>query len=337
MTDARLTEPQLLAQVERSGCVVTSHRLKRLRAVGLMPRPLVRHGGVRGSRSFYPAWAADQLVIVCRVQERERRFDELRVLVWWEGGWVESSRLRAAMRELLAPMARELAPYAHLDPYDAADELSSQLARGRSRSATGKLLRHRLRNAEDRRSMMSMIALLIFGGDPGWDVGPAGDDRDESLGALFERASGIDRARDDALGDDGPWLLAHDEVAEMLEPLQAAGFFDMIEPRRAIEEASDAALEQAREDVRLIMQPLGMVARAIEAQRGSDIGGLGSLRALADDATDAAWLVWLMRSLLIIRQVLGDERLEAVRAELAAVGFNPAGTLATRVRVDPQR
>jgi hypothetical protein len=322
MTDALLTEAQLLAQVERSGYAVTPHRLKRLRAVGLMPRPAVRHGVVRGSRSFYPGWAADQLVAVCRVQKRERRFDELRVLVWWEGDWVDPSALREAMSELLAPLARELAQYAELDPYDAADELSSELAGGRSRSATGSLLRSRVRDAEDRRSMMSTIALLVFGGDPAWDIGPAADDREESLGALFERASGIDRARDDEISDDGPWLLAHDEVADMLEPLRDAGFFDMIEPGRVLGDASDIALEQAREDVRFIMQPLGIVARVIEAQRGMDIGGLGSLRALADDATDPAWLVWLVRSLLIIRQVVGDEHLDAVRAQLKALGFD---------------
>ncbi len=336
MSDVLLTEAQLLAEVQRRGYGVTRHRLKRLRATGLMPRPEVRHGGVRGSRSFYPGWATDQFLLVCRMQERERRFNELIMLVWWEGGWVEPSALRAAMQELLAPLTRELAAYRDRDPYDAADELSARLAHGRARSATGSLLRRRVRDAEDRRSMMWTIALLVFGGDPGWDIGPAGDDRDESLQGLFERASGIDRAREDEIGGEGPWLLSHDEVGEMLAPLRDAGFFDVIEPARVLDAATDGALEQARKDVRLVIQPLGALARAIEEQLGTDIGGLGSLRVLAEDATDPAWLVWLVRSLLITRRVVGDERLDAVRAELEAAGFSDAQTPAIPRWSDPR-
>lgn len=324
MGDIGWTQTELLAHAERHGHVVTAHRLKRLRAVGLMPRPMVRHGGVRGSRSFYPEWATDQILAVCRAHRRERRFAELAVLVWWDGGWVEPTALRGAMFDLLAPIADDLAPYACLDPADAADELSGRLTDGRAWSATARLLRRRVRDPEDRRSMMSTLALLVFGGDPGWDIGPAGDGRDESLATLVERAAGLDRAREDEISERGPWLLAHDPIGEILAPLQEAGCFDMVNAERVLLDASDDALAQARDDVRFILHPLGTMAATIEAQLGRDVGGLGSLRALVDDASGPAWLVWQTRSLLIMRRLLGDGPLDAVRGELEASGVVPS-------------
>jgi hypothetical protein len=63
----------------------------------------------------------------------------------------------------------------------------------------------------------------------------------------------------------------------------------------------------------------------VDAQLGRDVGGLRSLRALVDDASGPAWRVWQTRSLLIMRRVLGDEPLDAVRAELEAAGVVPSG------------
>ncbi|MCU1491094.1 MAG: hypothetical protein JWM85_2499 [Acidimicrobiaceae bacterium] len=58
----------MLDAVERAGeTPPTNDQLKRWRGAGLLPRPPLKHqAGLRGSQSWYPAWAAEQLPAIGR-------------------------------------------------------------------------------------------------------------------------------------------------------------------------------------------------------------------------------------------------------------------------------
>src|SRR5439155_6794105 len=97
-----LTERELLEVARQHRYELTPRVLKRWRMEGLIPRPRQIHAlGKRGSGSLYPPESVDQLLAVCELRDRERRFDELRFRLWWEGRWVEAEALRRSLLNLI--------------------------------------------------------------------------------------------------------------------------------------------------------------------------------------------------------------------------------------------
>src|SRR4051794_9150188 len=88
----------LIDHARRAGFAVDRRHLKTLRREGVLQHGRQVHSrGVEGSQTRYPAAAKDQLLLVLRLREHERRFDSLRFLVWWHGGWVDPQLLRASI------------------------------------------------------------------------------------------------------------------------------------------------------------------------------------------------------------------------------------------------
>src|SRR2546423_125292 len=97
-----LTPKALLEAARLEGYRVSNDQRKRWAREGLLPHPVQDHvRGIRGSESRYPPGTLEQLVAVARLHRSERRFDELRLDLWWEGYWVEPDRLRASLAGLL--------------------------------------------------------------------------------------------------------------------------------------------------------------------------------------------------------------------------------------------
>ena len=149
---SEVDQRELLAGAARAGEQVSAHQLKRWRRAGLIPRPRVVHKeGVRGSRALYPAWAVEQLIAVARLHHTVRGLSELAVAVWWEGHWVATEALPAALIEPLQQLSDEAvsARGGGRDPYEAADRLLLGMKDDGAPSKAVALIRSRLSGRAD--------------------------------------------------------------------------------------------------------------------------------------------------------------------------------------------
>lgn len=186
----------------------TDSRLKRLRRAGLLAAEGQRHRPRRrGSETLYPNWAVDQLLLVARLNNSERRFAQLCVAVRWHGGWVRPDALQSALVRLLDAVSQHAAAAVAgaVDDDERADRLAMAIA-GRGTSGLSRLVRERLAGiSEGIERAAFACAALTAGTPPQWtNHDPA--DPTPSLMTVFETASGIDRARVDDLAGQGPLL-----------------------------------------------------------------------------------------------------------------------------------
>lgn len=306
LTLSGLRHALALRGIERS-----ESQLKRLRREGLLFVQGQRHrAGVRGSESLYPAWTITQLELVDRLARGERRFAQLRVLVRWHGGWVHPDKLRVTLVGLLDAIsgkAREMAGET-VDHDDRADRLAQAFTATRGRSGTTRLMRRRLNNvADDIERTMYALAALSTDSPLEW-ANHNPEDPTEPLVSVVERAFGIDRARTDKIGGEGPLLRGQESGEQILGELQQAGAFDILDLGSAFINASDQAIDRAFADAKVIAG-LTEVFEALQAVAGDDVAGLGSITEVGA-AKDAVELALLVRGLLLLRPLMAEGALE---------------------------
>ena len=212
-----LTGTQLIAAARRAGYKMDEHKLKRLRDGGLIPRPDPRpKSGTVGIPQIYPPGTLEQLLAVCELRKQAWNFDELRVLVWWKGRWIDHTRLRPSLKALIeehdgVKLLRAAYEEADGDPFEAAHRvLERQVDDGDERHPIVRLFLRRLGgNRADLYTVTYTWLVLAFGGEPEWDSTDVGLD-DPATGKhlveaspreLVERVMEIDRA----LSDDAGW------------------------------------------------------------------------------------------------------------------------------------
>jgi hypothetical protein len=308
-----LSLAELRRGLDACGVDLSDSQLKRLRREGLLPIEGQRHPpGVRGSESLYPAWALGQLELVSRLEARERRFAQLRIVVRWHGGWVRPDKLRTSLIELLEPIsvaARKLIEGV-VDEGDRADRLAQELVRHPGRSGVSRLMYRRLRNArEDVERTMYALAALATGNPVEWQNHDPNDPT-EPLLAVLERAWGIDRARHDDIAGHGPLLRDRESSEDMLGQLQQAGTFELLNAEAAFVGATDEEIERAFDDA-IAFAEVAETFDAIQSFAGEDIGGLGSISEIGR-AHEAIDKVMLVRGLLLMRPLSDECALDAV-------------------------
>jgi hypothetical protein len=294
-------------------CAVTPDQLKRWRRCGLLPRPRQEHvRGLRGSQSWYPAEVVDQVVLIeALLRNRRRSLDDVRLELWRRGMWADRALVRKALVTPLSRMAQDWAALlfeAGGEPAEAAD-LAMQRFGFRDPSATTKLMWQRLgasrSGAIDMRNVVWFFFLHGFGADQ--------DGVDSELGSVLEVAvavaTGVAQAREDDISGAGTWLPATTSATGFVVELRDAGAFDIPRMAETIASTTDAHLDRALADVLLFID-LATIATGIEAMFGTDIAGVGSLRALRTDAMD--YLPFIINTMLVLRRVLGDEPFEQV-------------------------
>jgi len=312
--DELLTLSEVRGGLASHGVALSDRRLKRLRAEGLLPCEGQYHpAGVRGSLSLYPAWCPDQLALVERVARKERRFLELRILVRWHGGWVERGALGdslAGLLERVSTKARQLASGPG-DEGDQADRLARAMSRSPGRSGPSRLMRTRLGGAgfATERAAYAFSA-LVTRAEISWDNHDPADSV-EPLHVVFDRATGIDRARADEIAGSGPLLGAEESTQEIVGELQRAGCFDLLDLGRAFRDADDSAIDRAFADAhRLAGLAPGLAA--IQQVAGEDMAGLGSLTELIDDDPDAWGVAVIVRHCLLLQPLVSEDALETI-------------------------
>jgi hypothetical protein len=311
--ETTLTLCELHEATAARGVAFSDSQLKRLRREGLLPvEGQLHRRGVRGSESLYPGWTVGQLELVARLQARERRFAQLRVLVRWHGGWVRSDKLRASLMGLVnavSAQARRMTTNT-VDETDRADRLAEAMTRRPGRSGVSRLMRRRLNNVvDDIQRAAYAFAALSMRSPLEWDNHDPNEPTEPLLN-VFERASGFDRARQDDIAGNGPLMGARESTQELLAELQQTGLFDILDLGAAFETASDEAIEQAFDDA-IAFAGLHGTFEAIQSLLGDDIAGLGSVSELtaAQEALDLATLV---RGLLLMRPLMSEGALESI-------------------------
>jgi hypothetical protein len=319
--DRLLTLAELRASLESRSVVFSMSQLKRVRREGLLLLAGQRHrAGVRGSESLYPASAVDQLELIARLQRKERRFAQLRVLVRWHDGWVRPDKLRASLIGLLESIsvqARKMTANT-VHECDRADRLAEAMTRRPGRSGVSRLMRRRLNNVSDDIGRAAYaFAVLSMRGELDWDNHDPNDPT-EPLLEVVERASGFDRARRDLISGEGPLLGDRESTQELLAELQQAGLFDILDLGAAFAAASDEVIDRAFDDA-IAFAGMRGAFEAIQSIAGNDVAGLASVTELAaaDEAVDLATLV---RGLLLLRPLMAEGALEEIVAAAAREG-----------------
>jgi hypothetical protein len=296
-----LTLPVLRTALRARNDEVPEWLIRRLRLEGLLQCLGQRHEkGNHGSVSLYASSAPADLELVLRLRERERRFDELRVIVALNGGWVDPSRLRDSLIALTEPVSSEVNKLVAgaKDADERVERLAQTILREPSRGQFNKLIFGRLGPARatraEREAVAWVLASLAFGRDPGWhDADPNATETPRV--ELFDRASGFDRARSDVVEGAGPLLPADVATEDLMRELVATGAFDITRVADAFRGASDDELQAAMSGARQVIELAGKLRGAIE----HDFAGLGSLRPLDPDQVTALQVAILVRFVLL--------------------------------------
>jgi hypothetical protein len=305
-----LDEDTLLTAASNAGWPVTSDQLKRWRRAGLVQRPRQEYiGGRRGSVSWYPVEAREQLISVARRHGVTHRLSHLLLGLWWDDEWVD----RAVLRETLLKWFDRLSSEARtvldgrVDLFDAVDELVGKASLRNLSPPLSLMVRRLPRGTRDLREVLWLVGVFGLGGDY---EPAAGDDGAPSSAALLARATGADRARADRpLGND-PWLPPNVSAMDVVRKLREAGA-ELADMGRLVREASDAELDRARDDAEAF-ERLAAIGRGMQGVIGEDVAGVASLTVLAaEGATGRMTMIWIM---LAMRRAAGDEPLEQVRA-----------------------
>jgi hypothetical protein len=205
-----LTNEDLLASLGDTSLSVS--QLKRMRADGLMPRPVQEHvPGHRGSVTFWPPGADLQLAAVIRLRDENRRHASVLLGLWWEGWDVDETMLRSELGKVLA----EGPDSVHLDGDDEDARLDDLAAKvdavdvARVPGPIGRMIR-RVGPAEaDRRSLVYTIVAIGLGIDIPLDTDPHLVDDERSLADIV--TTGLDlNGRAAALSTDQEPLTAPD-------------------------------------------------------------------------------------------------------------------------------
>jgi hypothetical protein len=306
---------QLRALLAAQDVRLSDSELKRLRANGLVPAQQVHIEGERGSRSLYPSWAAQQIELVKRLGQGERRFRQLRILVRWHDGWVDRHKLRKSLIEMVEGFStevRRLAEGVH-DDLAAVDNVAGALTSKPAHSRALRLLRHRL----DRQNLGRLafaLAALGLGVELEWDNDDP-ETGEPSLRSILERAVGIERARQDAIAGVPPLLTPQTSTESILAELQAAGSFDARDTARAFREADDETIQRGFADAQ-VLASLVPFAQAAQIVYGKDAGGLASLEALIDGEMDTLGITLLVRQAILLRHLTSAETWELFKESL---------------------
>jgi len=287
--DEKIDEHTLLRRAAEAGALVTADQLKRWRRAGLIQRPRQEHArGRRGSRSWYPPETVAQLVAVAGLHATMHRLNDLVVAVWWAGHWVQRGA-RPAFRPVRGG-GRDRARH----------EPARSLAGARADATALAGWARRLRE------LLWLFCVLGLGGEHEWEPDEEDADGDApALETLLEQAAGLDRAKREGLAGNEPWLPDGVRARDAVLELRDAGAFELEDFARPVRDATDAQLDQAREDARLFSEPLATIGQVIESLVGQDVAGIGSLAALAvQDASDRAGMI---RTMLVLRRAAGDE------------------------------
>jgi hypothetical protein len=317
--NGEVTDADLIRLAARHGRELTPRILKRWRMEGVLQRPRQVHvEGRRGSSSLYPPETVRQVESILALGER--RFDELRFRLWWDGWWVAAERLLSTLETLLEEALAELRSLRaqHGSPEDAAEAVVLELRKSSSRNPILRLIRWQIQGTTyDLEAVVFAMVLLALGETPVWESPNVGlEDPEPDTKQLMFKALGFELANR-TMNDD---VYALDEIPGTFGWLMRAQVLPLDRLHGVLASAGPPELAQGRADARLIIEGLGTIAEAAEDLLGRGALGLGALTRIARDLPTRCALVALL--IAIHRAATPEEqaRLEELRQVVEEVG-----------------
>lgn len=286
MTEPWESRTEVLQAAHEAGCSLSAPQLGRLHRAGLIASPRTRSlGRGKGTVSEFPAGTAARLLRVMELQRQEgtKKFSIIGWRLWWEDG----GPLPPPARDLLTDVAsswdearrglsdlitRERAGDADAERrmdelYTAAEHARMDGPVGTARRKTGR---------EGFSSVVRVFIEIATGHFESYndteDPSEDGTPQPQTTGALVEKALGLDRARRDRIGANEPRFSGSSEV-DLANLSRLIGRRDLAQHAHA----PDAALNEARVEVRSLVTLLRAFAPIVERTIGRDAGGYGTM------------------------------------------------------------
>lgn len=277
---------EVLQAAHEAGFSLSASQLGRLHRAGLIASPSTRSlGRGKGTVSEFPAGTSARLLRVLELQggEGAKKLSVIGWRVWWEDG----GALPLAARGLLEDMASSWDEQRRvLSELMARDEQGDSEAErrmevlyvdaegGRVGGPVGVARRNTGR--EGFSSVVGVFAEIATGrfesyGDAE-EPAEDGTPQPQTIGALVEKALGLDHARRDRIAGNEPRFSGSSET-DLANLSRLIGQADLAQ----FAQAPDALLNKARVEVRSLVSLLGMFAAIVERTIGRDASGYGTM------------------------------------------------------------
>lgn len=300
----RVSTATLLAEIEDA--TITARTLEYWRHEGLLPK--AERTGQAGKRPewTYPAGAREQLGELLRLRARTKQPDLLRADLWFRGFPVATTSARnsiaAALRHTQTKILKEVDKRrdSSLPPEEstwaALQKLGRTLAHKRGRDALPRIARQ---SQDDRDSAATLLLALVIGV-------PDASDRLAQDADKVERMTGVYRGRRPPPGFEA-WLTG--PASEAFQDFQSLASLPVL--IEAVEAATEAELEASRDQARVLLLGISVIAR------------LGDALTLTDNAVGlAAWGAFADQPLVVASVtafVLSARRRDPYGANLEAI------------------
>ena len=257
------------------GVAVTPRQLERWHQAGLIPKPDVFRGGVRGSASCYPQGTAKQVVELIGILDEGRLLDHALLRLFMRGYAVDATKLKALYVAFFGQFTSDG------DALDQAERLVGKFEARLSRDGLARTIRFRLRRRVTRslpadalvKGVITQMLVAFFSGE-------LDDDHEGTAVAEIRAATGTERMETDPIGNLGPLLphLSDEEVADMTTAVSLGAVV------RGVAEASWDDLTEARDrwaHTARLLSDIADISR--NSARKRDYAGLAIVRKVAND------------------------------------------------------
>ncbi|MFE4514737.1 hypothetical protein ACFRMQ_11175 [Kitasatospora sp. NPDC056783] len=260
----RLCGEDLLHAAAAAGHEVSARLLETFRSQGLIPRPSrVANAGLRPVW-LYPAGADRQLIDLMAHRTHTKDRAQLLALLWLDGHRIEPAVAREALAAVLeeirtgldnevAAQAARLGDGRPADRDTALGSLAAQMASRRGPNALPRPVR--VKAAERAGALETLMRAFAFGEQRQVS-------EDDAL--VVERVLGISPGRRERVAGAGPWLVG--PAADMFDTGSAVTSLPSM--ARALAQASDSELDQARRMAAALAAGLATAARMLTATTG---------------------------------------------------------------------
>jgi hypothetical protein len=301
---------EVLQAAHEAGFSLSVPQLGRLHRAGLIASPSTRSlGRGNGTVSEFPAGTSARLLRVLELQRRKgaKNLSVIGWRLWWEDGGMLPPPARGLLEDVASSWDEQRRVLSELMARDAqgdaeamrrTEDLYAEAESGRVSGPLGVARRNTGR--EGFSSVVRVITEIATGrfesyGDTE-EPAEDGTPQPQTIGALVEKALGLDRARRDRIAGNEPRFSGNSEK-DLATLSCLIGQADLAQVARA----HDALLNEARVEVRSLMSLLRTFAPIVERTIGRDAGGYGTIAkafARLTPRTEA----FMLLSWLVLRQ-----------------------------------
>jgi len=274
---------ELLAAAHATGFKLSDPQLGRLHRAGLLQSPRTRGlGRGKGTASEFPPGSTGRLLRILQIQKQAgtQKFSTIAWLLWWEDGGQLSPPARELIRDVGTRWDRERDELAHLLAREEAGEPDAEqavetiyVAGEQARIEGPQATLRRNTGREGFSSVLRVLAETATGRFESYgDHEPLAEDGTPgpgTTGALVERALGLDHTRADRIAGREPRFAGSSEA----QLTSLANLIGRRELGMLATATPDARLDEARSEIRSLLELISTFAPMVERTLGGDASG----------------------------------------------------------------